>query len=184
MKRSHRLAAVALLLVLGGTGCASVPLRTMVKLGGFDEADFADIDPGEVRIRIQVDEGVVVDFDSTTLALSFLTRDTPLERKFPLVFQSEERTMVSSGVFSRPRPVRRLTLELGEPGQELFREAQQAVLAKDFQPREFTVNTRFHTIPADADSLRLSVDLQLAAEDGFFPLFKDAEIPIDHSAAR
>lgn len=175
--------ALGLLLTLAVTGCASVPISTMAKLGGFDESDFAALDPQEVRVRVQVPEDFAIDPQGTVLALTFSTQGTMVARSFPLIFESEDIGTVSSGFFSRTIRVRRQTLKLNEPGIELFREAQQGVRTGSFRPREFTVNTKFSKFAPDTTSLRMWVDLQLSAKDGLFPLFDGAKVSIAREAA-
>lgn len=153
--------------------CASVPISTMARLSGFNEADFAQIDPREIVVRVQVPQEFAIDPKGTTLSVTLVTSGGTDSRTFPLVFAGEDASSRPGGFFSEPIRVRRQSLRLSEPGVELFRLAQRSVGTKTLESFKFNVTWKFSTTPDKASSVRLWVDLQLSVRQGLLPLIRD-----------
>ncbi|MGH8121369.1 MAG: hypothetical protein ACREPT_01200 [Rudaea sp.] len=171
-----------LLFLLAASGCASVPLSTMARLGSFDEADFASINPKEVLVQVQVPEEFTIDPEQTVLRVSVATTETSVVRTFPLTFVGEEVASIPSGLFSSPLRVRRQTLKLSDLGRQLFSETQRALNSAPIKQLKFNVSWKFSKLPASALSVRLWVNLQLSVKGGMFPLLKDVSIPFNRPA--
>ena len=176
------LRVLLLLCALVISGCASVPLSTMARLGSFGKTDFASIDPKEIRVRIQVPEEFTIDPEHTVLNVTLATSATRAVRTFPLSFAGEELASIPDGLFSDPLRVRRQTLKLSDPGLELFAEAQRPLNSTPIKEIQFNVSWKFSKHPAIVTSVRMWVDLQLSAKAGMFPLFRDISIPFDGTA--
>lgn len=162
------------------SGCASIPINTMLTMSSFDEEDFMRIQPQELEARIQVDEPLTINIDETQLALELDTQKGLLSYEFPLVLVEQVNIPASSGFFSDDVAKTEYRLELSEKAiedlksvKEVFQEGQSGRFA-------FSVLTSFNGRPGNIEEVRLSMFLQLFEDEGFFTLFDDAKIEIKY----
>src|SRR5690554_1032085 len=171
--------AVILISVLLSS-CASVPLGTMLEFRSFGKDDFVNIEPQDLRAKIQVDEPVRADVDSAEMVLTLTTEKGMREFKFPLLLLSEEKIAPVAGFFSKSAGKTEYTLKLSDEAIQGFMATQQIIRDEQSGSFNFSVKTGFETLSSETTEIRLSVFLKLSEEKGFVTLFDDAKLEVKH----
>ena len=66
------------------SGCSSIPLSTMIKFSSFDERDFLEITPAELRARVQLEQGFALSAKKSKLEIEIETVKGRQNYQFPL----------------------------------------------------------------------------------------------------
>lgn len=82
---------VALSVLCTLSGCASVPITSMIQLASMGRDWFEQVDPAEIRVRVSVSPGFEIDVERTTLGLSIDRPGRPV-RDEKLTLELIERT--------------------------------------------------------------------------------------------
>ncbi|MEX1222324.1 MAG: hypothetical protein WEA82_09475 [Idiomarina sp.] len=162
------------------SGCASIPISTMLTMSSFDAEDFIRIQPQELEAKIQVDDPVTISIDETRLALELDTQKGLLSYEFPLVLVEQVKIPASPGFFSDDVAKTEYRLELSEQGIEDFKAVKEVFQERQSGQLDFSVLTNIYELPEDSETVRMSIFLQLFEDEGFFTLFYDAEIEIKY----
>lgn len=168
------------LLVLLISSCSSVPLRTMLELSSFDKDDFANIQPKDLRAKIQIDEPLRADIATAELALELETAQGLQVFNFPLVLLEELKIAPVSGLFSSSPGKTEYTLKLSDIAMQNFVATQQTMRSELAGNMSFSVKTSVDNIPREITEIRLSIFLKLSEEKGFMTLFDDAKLAVTH----
>ena len=171
--------AVILISVLLSS-CASIPLGTMLEFRSFGKDDFVNIEPQDLRAKIQVDEPVRADVESAEMALTLTTEKGMREFKFPLLLLREEKIAPVEGFFSNSAAKTEYTLKLSDEAVENFIATQKIIQQEQHGSFNFSVRTGFEQFPSEITETRLSVFLKLSEEKGFVTLFDDAKLEVKH----
>ncbi|MBU3671158.1 MAG: hypothetical protein FGM43_01320 [Sinobacteraceae bacterium] len=177
MSRLLILAPLAIVCLL--SGCASVPLASMLKLASLGTDGLAAIEPLQLRVRLSVSPGYEIDVGNARLRLS-LPEGEGRSRETELSLDLMERSIInrSAGLFrgsvATPTYLLRLT-----PGSANELAALKARLAtKSGGKRGFSVNAPFSKIPSNAETVSFWADLRLATDADWIALIDGAKLKI------
>ena len=162
------------------SSCASVPLGTMLVFRSFGKDDFVNIQPQDLRAKIQVEEPVLADLGNAELALELTTEKGMREFKFPLVLLREEKIAPVEGFFSNSAGKTEYTLKLSDEAVKNFIETQQIIQGETSGKMSFSVKTGFQKFPSGITEIGLSVFLKLSEEKGFVTLFDNAKVEMKY----
>ncbi|HET6632831.1 MAG TPA: hypothetical protein VFG73_09025 [Rhodanobacteraceae bacterium] len=96
------------------SGCASIPLSTMIHLSGLSPESLARIDPAGVEVKVSAPSGWQVDIDSARLTLTVVdSSGSSRTSKMKLRLLQSSRGSRDGGFFSSDVPV--MTYRLARP---------------------------------------------------------------------
>ena len=173
---------VAILVSVLLSSCASVPLGTMLEFRSFGKDDFVKIHPQDLRAKIQIDEPVLVDVESTELALELTTEKGMRAFTFPLFLLREEKIAPVAGFFSTSAGKTEYTLKLSDEAIENFIATQRIIQEEKSGQLSFSVKTGFEEFPTGITEIGLSILLKLSAEKGFITLLDNAKLELKHKS--
>lgn len=171
--------AVILIAVLLSS-CASVPLGTMLEFSSFGKEDLIEIQPQDLRAKIQVDQPVRADVKSAKLSLELTTEKGTRAFTFPLLLLNELDIKPVEGIFSTSAGKTEYILKLSDEAIKNFVTTQQIIRAEQSGRFNFSVKTGFETLPSEITEIGLSVFLKLSEEKGFVVLFDEAKLTVKH----
>lgn len=172
-----RLCSVILLaVILCVTGCASIPLSTMVSMSSMSPRSLAQVDPAQVRVRVSVPQGFEVNAPTTFLTFdienSSVSHSSQLDMKALNVI-SEER---STGLLASDLPVTTYLLALTPKGQAEFRSMQQVLLGMEHGSMQAGCEINFSKRPTGVQEVTFWVDIKLSDSEPFMLLLDGAEV--------
>jgi hypothetical protein len=166
------LVVVAILVCL--TGCASVPLSTMLRMSTMNQQTLLELDPQQIRARVAVDGGFELDPKSTQLSLDISDETGKREsRSYVLNLLSKTNETRPGGMFHSDYPVVAYEFALDSESIEDLRRLQ-TVFAHGKNPR-FNVNVQT-TAPGYYKSIRFWIDLKLRQSEPFMVVVDGAEL--------
>jgi len=179
----HIRATILLALLLGLCGCASIPLGTALSLSSLTPGALAQIDPGQVQVKLSVPEGYGVDVAASHLALALSGPSGSRSGEMGLSVLGVSRGVRPGGWFSPDIPVQTYSLVLSADGARTLRGLQAFVLSGN--PKHFTlsVDAPFSKMPPNARDVTFWADLKLFPSEPFMPLIDGARIRIKDKAA-
>lgn len=157
-------------------GCSNVPLSTMIKMSSFDEEDFIQLNPEELRVRVRSNTKTNV-IAANQLTYSYKDTEVYIDRYLSLEKLEEEQVRAVKHWFKDDSVEHISWYQLDEEGIEQFRALQQHPVLQD-KDREGTFELSVQTVYTEDSPMQflLSADLLLDPEDGYFTLFYDLEI--------
>jgi len=158
-------------------GCGSIPLSTMLRMSGFDEQDFAAIDPEQLRVRIALPDGFKLDTAASEIRLELNSTAGVNRSAYRLEAVSSQPVSLTGGWF-RSQPGHADTLRLAPSSVVPFRELQALVGNGKTETVDIEVRPRIARKPDDAASVSVWIELQLSEADGYFRLLEGAELPL------
>ena len=170
--------AATALLCLALASCASIPLSTIARMSGFDEADFAALDPSAVRIRIALPEGSELDAEKSRLRAKVVSGTREREDQFHLEPELVEPDTRGGGLFSAAVPCTVHVLRLTEASRQSFEALQAFASEGRINVIDITVRPAFAAMPEDATSVTVWIDLLLSRSDGWFTLMDAASVEL------
>lgn len=171
--------------------CASIPLSTMAKMAMFDEQDFANLDPADIRVRVMTLDPLRLRQDSLKLQIDVKDKQTkqPIkdlpQGEFKLQVVSHEPHTIEGGLFSSDVSGERYVLAMSKDQYEVFRAYQAFAVKKDNHTKfhgQFGVSFDFEKLqPPDEmpSESRLWVDLKLTHDEPFMTLMDGATLTFD-----
>jgi hypothetical protein len=170
-----------MLSVLSLTGCASIPLSTMLEFRSFDQNDFVHIQPRSIQAKIQLDEPVYADVAGAVLSLELNNEKGLRSFQFPLVLLEEVKINAVPGVFSEQPAKTEYRFALSEEAVKNFQSVQQIVQQQKHGQFNFSVSTNFEPFPEELEQVYLSVLLMLSEQKGFVTLIDRAAFDVKRS---
>lgn len=157
-------------------GCSNVPLSTIIKMSSFDEEDFIQLNPEELRVRVRSNTKTNV-IAANQLTYSYKDTETYIDRYLSLEKLEEEKVRTVEHWFKDDSVEHISWYKLDEEGIEQFRALQKHPVLQD-KDREGTFELSVQTVYTEDSPMQflLSADLLLDPEDGYFTLFYDLEI--------
>jgi len=169
---------VALSVLCTLSGCASVPITSMIQLASMGRDWFEQVDPAEIRVRVSVSPGFEIDVERTTLGLSIDRPGRPV-RDEKLTLELIERTTMERslgfmrGSASMPTYVLRLT----PADVKKFTDIRKTALAKDSRAkRTFSVSAPFLKKPSNPKAVTFWTDLRFSRDGSWVVLLDRAEL--------
>jgi hypothetical protein len=163
---------VAILVCL--TGCASVPLSTMLRMSTMNQQTLLELDPQQIRARVAVYGGFEIDPKSTQLSLDIADEAGRREsRSYALNLLSKTNDTRPGGMFHSDYPVAAYEFALDPESVEDLRRLQKA-FAHSKNPG-FTVNVQT-TAPGYYKSVRFWIDLKLKEPEPYMTIVDGAEL--------
>ena len=160
------------------SGCASIPLSTMLKFSSFEKSDFVALEPADIKAKIILDQPVEIDIEKVQLGLEVGTEQGSRSYKFPLSLLERRAIPAKEGWFDSDEAKTEYTFNLSSESVKNFKEVQQLLTNKSGGKFGFSVSSGFENLPNDVQSVNLSILLKLQNHDDFVPIFDDATIAI------
>lgn len=175
----NAVAVFLLTIVLGVTGCATVPLTTILRMATFNDLDFAELEPNVIRVKIKLEDGFKLNAEQSQLAVQITSPAGSHYGHFSLETISVSQTELSQGVFSRNVLGTEYTLRLSDTSQKAFEKLKDFV--KRGKPRKILVAIRpiLSSSPQSAETVTVWVDLLITNNDGYFTLLEAAKVPME-----
>jgi hypothetical protein len=168
---SH-LVVAAILVCL--TGCASVPLSTMLRMSTMNQQTLLELDPQQIRARVAVYGGFEIDPKSTQLSLDIADEAGRRESRsytFSLVSKTNETR--PGGMFHSDYPVVAYAFALNSESVEDLRRLQKAFAHSKNPSLDFNVQT---IAPGYYKAVRFWIDLKLKESEHYMTIVDGAEI--------
>jgi hypothetical protein len=161
------------------TACMAIPLTTAIRLSSIGDQSLVALDPQQVRTRVAVPFGFALDVEQTQLSVDVSRVAGKWENhEYRLRLLSKTNGVHSGGLFHPNYPVVVYELALDSASVKDLRELQKVFqLGKD-PGLNVSVNVNLASMPDNAESVRLWVDLKLRESDAFMVLFDGAEIQL------
>lgn len=172
---------IIILLTLLIQGCSNVPLSTMMKMSGFDEGDFIELNPEDIRVRVRSNTKTNV-LAANQLSYSYKGSEAYIDDCLSLVLIKEDIRTIEH--WFRDDSYEHIGwYQLDAEGVEKFKALQQHPILQN-KDREGTFELSIQTVYSEdsPNKFKLSVDLMLIPEDGYFTMFEGLDI--DQSPAR
>lgn len=164
------------LIVFLVSGCASIPLGTMLKFSSFQKSDFVALEPADIKAKIIIEQPVEIDIDKVDLGLELETEQGNRIYKFPLSLIERRPIPAKEGWFSVDGAKTEYTFNLNAESVNNFQEVQQLLTNSSGGTFAFSVNSGFENLRPDLESVNLSIFLKLKSTEDFVPIFEDATI--------
>ncbi|TCN79507.1 hypothetical protein [Shewanella fodinae] len=165
---------MVLLLLL--SGCSSVPLSTLTHFATFDEQDFAELDPNQIRARLVVDDFVKLKDISLKAQINAANGVQQLE--FPLTLISKEILPVRKSWIFTTQVRARYQYELSPQARQNFVKLQQALLKGHKYNCDVNVVFDEHTPP---QPFKYTVKLMLDPDNGYITMIDNREMAVSKS---
>ncbi len=156
------------------TGCASVPLSTMLRMSTMNQQTLFELDPQDIRARVAffgvseiIPESTQMSFDISDVA------GRRESRVYVLNLLSKTNQTRPGGMFHSDYPVVAYEFELGAESVEDLRRLQKAFANAKNPSLTFNVQT---TSPGYHDSIRLWIDLKLKKSDSYMTIIDGADL--------
>ncbi len=164
------------------SGCASIPLSTMLKFSSFQKGDFVALEPTDIKAKIIIDQPVEIDIDKVDLGLELETDQGSRIYQFPLALIERRSIPAKEGWLAADEAKTEYTFNLSAESVKNFQEVQQLLTKSSGGKFAFSVNSGFESLPTDLRSVNLSILLKLENNEDFVPIFEDATIEIKHDS--
>lgn len=162
------------------SSCASIPLGTMLDFSTFGKEDVVNIQPQDVRAKIQLDKPAEADIRSVKLAVELSTVKGMKTFSFPLQLLNERSIEPVEGFFSTAPGKTEYCFKLSDDAIANFITAQQILQQEKSEEFKLSVSSDFKTLPPDVTEIGLSIFLQIREEQGFVTLFDNAKLAVQH----
>jgi hypothetical protein len=153
----------------------------MWRMRSFGDQDFARLDPTVLRVRAYLPPDIGLDLANTHLLFDLDTPKGNATGVLSLVEKSESTVTRKGGWFSEARTLRCHTLRLDKDSLTRFRKIQQLAAGQGEIHGSVRFNADFTNLNAQNSRFRLTVELMLNTQDGYFTLLDDA--PMDFREA-
>lgn len=164
---------VAALLVFV-TGCASVPLSTMLRMSTMNQRTLFELDPQQIRARVAIYGGFEIDPKSTQLSLDIADEAGRREsRSYALNLLSKTNETRPGGLFHSDYPVVAYEFALDSESVKDLRRLQRAYEHSKNPGLNLNVQT---TAPGSYKSVRFWIDLMLKESEPYMTIVDGAEI--------
>jgi hypothetical protein len=150
--------------------CGAIPLATIARFSGFDEQDFAALDPAALRVRVSVPEGFAIDVAQVRLAARVGFEGYSRTERFDLTSVGETRAVKGRVVTE--------TLRLADRSQGGFRELQRAARASKAREIHLDVNVALRAAPKGARSVKVWIEMRLSPGEGYVTLIDGGTIAL------
>ncbi len=163
------------------SGCSSIPLGTMLQLSSFDEKSFLELNPEELKIKIQIDKPVKIKVDQTDLTMVLETSKGKTILDYPLKVLSIKDFPPRKKLFT-PLPGRtEYDFLLSKEAINNFHTLQSELRTDYPKKLNFSVGTGFDDFSEKLSKVTLSIFIKLDEDDGYITLFDRAPIEIERS---
>ena len=167
---------ILLAVILCISGCASIPLSTMISMSSMSPRSLVQVEPAQVRIRISVPQGFEVSVPTTHLTFvvdnSSVSHSSQLDLRTLNVMDDER----PGGFLVSDLPVTTYLLALTPKGQAEFRSLQQVLLGMEHGTMQAGCEINFSKRPTGAQEVTFWVDIKLSDSESFMPLLDGAEV--------
>jgi hypothetical protein len=159
----------------------------MIRFAGVDASIIKEITPEELRVRVELEGGFVVDDKQTNLTIKFKEPNGIRNFSFPLT-ETEFRVIeTEKSWFSNVSTINSTTMKLSKKGIEdynAFRDLIADKLNPEDRKMSFSVSAGFKQFePDQIDKLKeathlMSIWLKLKQKDDYIQLFDEIKLPM------
>lgn len=168
--------SLGLVACLAISGCMSIPVSTMVRMATFDETDFLELQPAQLRIRITSDSDAPLILRKTRLNLEMLGRDggrAPMNGA--VVLESEEDLTPEKTFWPFAyKPEHVYVLKLDEDAIASYQHLQERIKRREL--RAVLTNGVDYDFKGQEEA-QITVELKLASAEDYFTLLDKARFP-------
>lgn len=163
------------------SGCASIPLSTMMSMSRMSPRSLAQVDPAQLRVRLSVPQGFDVDVAATRLNFSIKNPSVDQSSEMGVNALSVTKGTRSGGFLSPDLPIKTYLFALTPEGKAELRSLQQTLQQVEHGTFNAGFKTHFAKRPPGTKKVTFWVDLKLSASEPFMPLLDGAEVEFKDS---
>ncbi|SEF93303.1 hypothetical protein [Vibrio hangzhouensis] len=167
-----------LILCLTLTACVSVPISTIAKMSTFGWEDFQSINPEEVRVKITIPDGFVLDSEKSWFGVDINSSAGAHYGEFNLSEFELPYSEVKSRFLTKEK-VTIYSLRFDKTSQAEFNDLKAFLSNHRADDIAIRVVPKLQSYPVTAEDVEVSIDIQLSATDGYFTLIDEAELSLD-----
>lgn len=152
-----------------------MPLTTMLKMSSFDETDFVNLKPEDIRVKVRnsTQENVLT---NNVLRYQYRGPEGAIDQSFSMELIKENVETIEHW-FTGNSYQHSGWYKLDAEGVKLFKELQKdPLLAKRKKEGELEFSVKFKLSENIPERFTISIDLLLNPEDGYFTLFDQHEL--------
>ena len=161
------------------SGCASIPLATMLQFSGFDAQAFQHINPSELRAKISIDEPAHLKADSVDLNLALNDNKGIRTFTFPLTLLEQNKISADTGLFFSSPAKTEYIFKLASSAIESFEEVQGIIAANSGGSFKLSVDSEFEHLPESVNEITVSILLKLSEQSDFVTLIDEATLAFE-----
>mgnify|MGYP001151444530 CR=1 FL=1 len=171
---------VVVLLSIILASCSNIPLSTMMKFSNYQQSDFLDIDPRELRIKATINHVIDIDLSkATTLSVAFDSEGTNSSLDFQLEKIKTDLIPAKKGLFSDTPAYRVNYLKLTEQSINDFNHLIKVANDGTRKQGQFQAGLGWNKpINAKGETILFSVALKLSDNDLYFTLIDEFELAL------
>lgn len=167
---------------LGLTGCANIPLSTMLHFAQYDHTDVATVQPTELSAKVQLDHPYQLSVQHIKLKLDVTDNKGLRQYQFPLTLEQLEIITVKpnwlAGFGATPSQRNQYQFRLSEQGIAQFTQLQQQLAMAKPDSVGIGIHLKFSNLPQTVNKVTTSVLIRLAKLEDYILLIDNAELDI------
>lgn len=161
------------------SSCANIPIGTMIQLSTFDENSFLELNPQDLKTKIQIDQPVQLKDNQTKISISFNTSKGEKTYQYPVEVVSKKVIPSQKGFFISEPEKTEYEFVLSKEAVENVYELQRKLHNEQLKELSFSVDTKFKDIPANITDVTLSIFINLSQESNYITLIDRASVKIN-----
>lgn len=156
--------------------CSHIPLSTMLSMSSFNEEDFLQIKPENIRTKITTNTSAKFIEKETYLTFKLINPQYKIDELLPLKIITENISNEESWLGEKTLK-HVTTLKLTAEGVQNFKDIQQLVLQNMMaDENRRIISFKWELDSKTAEEITLTVDLLFDTQDGYFTLIEDFEM--------
>ena len=158
------------------SGCSSIPIRTALEFGSFDEVDFANLEPKDIRVKVITVSNVKVKPTANTMQITVDSNDRTIPFSFKIEPIEYRVLAKEEGLFSDTPERNQTLLKLDSESISEFRLFQKEIQQNGFQPKSIDIPFDLEFDSSKPDSANVSILIKLNRVDHFITLIDNYEV--------
>lgn len=164
-------------------GCTSIPIATMVKMSTFGWEDFQAINSEEVKVKITVPDGFVLNADKSWVGVDVNSSSGAHYGVFNLEEFERPYSEQQKNFFTNKK-VTVYNLRFDSLSKDKFDQLQGFLSHSEADDIAIRVVPKLDSFPTTAKNVEVSIDIQFSSADGYFTLIDKAELSLDKLRAK
>ncbi|WP_196140123.1 hypothetical protein [Aliikangiella sp. G2MR2-5] len=155
------------------SGCSSIPFSSWSQFSSFDGQQFRRIKPGDIRVKVEINQNVEMNINKTRLDLGLVNASS--NRQVQLYSKLVEQQLIDAqkGFFSDTPAMRSTTYRLAEESVEQFRQLQSAWALKGDNQLTFSVAASIPDAAKESsESVYLTTSIKLSKNADYITLIE------------
>ncbi|MBA6340964.1 hypothetical protein H4J59_08175 [Colwellia sp. MB02u-10] len=166
------------ILFLSLCSCTSIPISTIAKMSTFGWEDFQAINSEEVKVKITVPDGFVLNSEESWIGIDINSSAGTHDGVFNLE-QFESPYSETQRHFLTNKKVTVYSLRFDKSSRAKFDQLQGFLSKSTVDDIAIRVVPKLRSFPTTAENIEVSIDIQFSSTDGYFTLVDKAELSLE-----